>query len=318
MPPLRSLRPTTPTRLPSRAWPLLAVLALAALSAACAAQKPPVEQPPVAMREVPPKVGLALGGGGARGFAEIGVLRVLEQEKIPVDVVAGTSVGSLIGALYADTGRVLDAEFLAVGVTADDLFDYQALALFSGGLVRGDSLEKFLDGHLKHKSLETLKVPFAAVATDLQAAKTVTFTRGSVAQAVHASAAIPGVFVPVTLGGRTYVDGGVTDPIPADVARQMGADVVVAVAIPPPPPASAGGNPVQVALQAVTVMSAEIGACRAREADVVISPDAGAVAFDDFSQKKKLIEAGEAAARQALPAIRAAIAARTRQVPAGQ
>lgn len=315
MPPLRQLRPLVSTCPPARVGRALIAPLLLVVLASCAAGKPPVEQPPVAMREVPPKVGLALGGGGARGFAEIGVLRVLEQEKIPVDMVAGTSVGSLIGALYADTGRVLDAEFLAVGVTADDLFDYQALALFSGGLVRGDSLEKFLDGHLKHKTLETMKVPFAAVATDLQGAKTVSFTRGSVAQAVHASAAIPGVFVPVTLGGRTYVDGGVTDPIPADVARQMGAEVVIAVAIPPPPPSGAAGNPVQVALQAVTVMSAEIGECRAREADVVISPDVGSVAYDDFSQKKRLIEAGEAAARQALPAIRAAIAAKTRLVP---
>lgn len=225
-------------------------------------------------------------------------------------------MGSLIGALYADTGRVLDAEFLAVGVTADDLFDYKALAIFSGGLAEGDSLEHFLDTHLTHKTLESMKVPFAAVATDLAAGRTVSFTRGSVAQAVHASSAIPGVFVPVTIGGRTYVDGGVTDPVPADVARQMGADVVIAVAIPPAPPTAPPSNPVQAALDAVTIMSAEIGACRAKEADVVITPDAGGVAFDDFSQKKRLIEAGEAATRRALPAIRAAIAARTRRVPA--
>jgi len=287
----------------------------AVVLSACAPPKPREEQPPVAMKEVPPKVGVALGGGGARGFAEIGVLRVLEQEKIPVDLVAGTSVGSLIGALYADTGRVLDAEFLAVGVTADDLFDYKALAVFSGGLVKGQNLEEFLGTHLRHKTIESMNLPFAAVATDLMDGRTVSFRSGSVAQSVHASAAIPGVFVPVTIGGRIYVDGGVTDPLPADVARQMGADVVIAVAIPPAPPASPPANPVQVAFHSVAIMSAEIGACRAKEADVVISPEVGSVAFDDFSQKKKLIEAGEAAARQALPAIRAAIAAKTRRVP---
>jgi NTE family protein len=271
----------------------------------------------VATKEVPPKVGLALGGGGARGFAQIGVLRVLEQEKIPVDMVAGTSVGSLVGALFADSGKVLDAEFLAVAVKEDDLFDYQALAFFSGGFVKGESLERFLDTHLKHKTLESMAVPLVAVATDLGSGQTLVLDRGPVARAVHASCAIPGVFVPVEMNGRTVVDGGVTDPIPADVLRQRGAEVVIAVAIPAGVPARKPRTPLEVAYQSALVMAQEIGACRAKEADVVISPDVAGVSFDDFTQKRRLMEAGEEAARRALPAIRRALAEKTRRVPLG-
>jgi NTE family protein len=267
------------------------------------------------MREITPRIGVALGGGGARGFAEVGVLRVLEQEKIPIHAVAGTSVGSLIGALYADTGNALDLEFAAVAVRQEDFFDFAVLSLLDGGLVKGEKLEAFLESHLKHKTIETLTVPFAAVVVDLRTGEQVVFERGSVARAVHASAAIPGVFVPVEIGGRTFVDGGVLNPVPADVVRRMGADVVIAVSVPPQVPAAAPKSPVDVALHSVTLMTAEIGRLRAREADVVIQPDTGAVRYDDFSQKRRLMEAGAAAARNALPAIRAAIAAKTRRVP---
>jgi len=303
-----------------------AALAAALFVSSCAPVPPPappslptpVPTPvptPAPTREVLPKVGLALGGGGARGFAEIGVLRVLEQEKIPISFVAGTSVGSLIGALYADTGRVLDAEFHAISVTEEDLFDYRAFAVFSGGFVKGERLLQFLGANLKSKSIEQMKIPYAAVAVDVATGRAVSFQRGSIAPAVHASCAIPGVFVPVEIGGRTYVDGGVVNPVPADVARSMGAEVVVAVSIPPLVRSTVPTNPVAVAYQSVTIMSSEIARLRAREADVVVTPDVGDVAYDDFTQKKRLITAGEDAARKALPQIRAAIAARTRRVP---
>ena len=301
---------------------LLAAIAVASCSPRPAPAPAPAPTPiptpvptPVPTREVPPKVGLALGGGGARGFSQIGVLRVLEQEKIPISFVAGTSVGSLIGALYADTGRVLDAEFHAVSVTEEDLFDYGAFAVFSGGFVKGERLRKFLGANLKNQAIEQMKIPFAAVAVDVAAGRAVVFQRGPIAPAVHASCAIPGVFVPVEIGGRTYVDGGVVNPIPADVVRSMGADVVIAVSIPPVSRSAVPTNPIAVAYQSVMIMSAEIGRLRAREADVVVSPDVGDVGYDDFSQKKRLITAGEEAARRALPQIRAAIASKTRRVP---
>ena len=288
---------------------VMATVALA--TEGCA--RPPA---PRATTEVLPRVGIALGGGGARGFAEIGVLRVLEQERIPVAAVAGTSVGALVGALYADTGRVLDAEFHAVALQEADVFDYALSSVLSGGLIKGDALEEFLRTRLRHQAIEQLALPFAAVAVDLRTGQPMIFTQGPVVRAVHASAAIPGVFVPVTIDGKTYVDGGVVDPVPADAARRLGAEVVIAVAIPPDMPQDTPTNPVVIAYRAVTIMASLIGDLRSHEADVVIRPDVGNAAFDDFSQKKRLIEAGEVAARAALPEIRQAIVAKTRREPA--
>lgn len=297
--------------------PLLPLLCFVCLAfAAC--QTPPAPPPPAqpaVWKEVPPVVGIALGGGGARGFAEVGVLRVLEAEHIPVDRVAGTSVGALIGALYADTGSVVDLEFTSVQATAEDIFDRSTLAFFSGGFVKGERIEAFLDTHLKHKTIEGFTVPFAAVAVDLRTGETVAFRRGPAARAVHASAAIPGVFVPVLIDGRTFVDGGVTDPVPVDAVRDMGAEVVIAVTIPAGVPTRAPQNPFEVAIQSASIMAAEIGRCNLVHADVVITPEVNGVAFDDFGQKRRLFEAGMAAARQALPAIQAAIEAKTRRVP---
>lgn len=252
-------------------------------------------------------VAVALGGGGARGFAEIGVLRVLEQERVPIDLVVGTSVGALVGALYADSGKVLDAEFHAVALTPEDVFDYGALSVFAGGLIRGDKLERFLRKHLKHQNIEDMAVRFAAVAVDLQAGERVVFEKGSAARAVHASAAIPGMFVPVVIDGTTYVDGAVIDPVPAGVARELGADVVIAVAIPPERRPVEPTNMVEIIHRSVMIMADEIGEARAQEADVIIRPEVGSIAFDDFGKKKQLIEAGEAAARAAMPAIRKAL-----------
>lgn len=294
---------------------LLAGVVLLAMGCATAPPPPPPIVASPALEARPPKVALALGGGGARGFAEIGVLRVLEQEKIPIHLVVGTSVGSLVGALYADSGRVLDAEFHALAVQEEDLFDVRALAIFSGGFVKGERLRKFVNAHVKARNIEDMAVPYAAVATDLRTGAPVVFSRGPVAEAVHASCAIPGVFIPVQVGEVTLVDGGVVEPVPVAVARRLGADVVIAVAIPAAIPPTAPRSPLGVAYHAVTIMAAEIGRLKAQDAEVVIEPRVGDVAYNDFSQKKRLIEAGEDAARAALPAIRAALAPRWAPAP---
>lgn len=283
---------------------------------ACATtEKKETEKSKCEFKEVMPKIGIALGGGGARGFAEIGVLRVLEQEKIPIDIVVGTSVGSLIGAIYADSGKVLDAEFIAIPINNEDFFDFKAFSFFSGGFVTGEKLRLFLNTHLRSKNIENMKIPYGAVAVDLRTGQAVMFDRGPIARAVNASCAIPGVFVPVEIGGRVFVDGGVTDPIPVDFAIKKGADVVIAVAISPALPPITPKNPLEVAFHAITIMSSHIGALGVKNADVVIHPDVGNIAYDDFSQKKRLIEAGEKATRAALPAIHKTIQAKTKKVP---
>jgi len=187
------------------------------------------------------------------------------------------------------------------------------MSIWSGGFVKGVQIEKFLETRLKNIKIEDLKVPFAAVATDLRTGQTVVLNKGRVSRAVHASTAIPGVFVPVVINGRTLVDGGVTNPIPADIARKNGAEIVIAVAIPAAIPHHVPTNPIQIAFHAVTVMSAEIGRCASKNADVVITPDVGNIAYDDFNQKKRLIQAGAAATRKALPKIREAIARKTKK-----
>jgi NTE family protein len=297
---------------PSRLALFLALLA-GACSARPPAPSPPAVEPAVERR---PTVGLALGSGGARGFAHVGVLRVLEREGIPVDLVVGSSVGSLIGALYADTGRVLDAELAAAEIERDDVYDYGALSLLAGGLARGEGIERFLAAHLQSATIEAMPVRFGAVATELRTGRTVVFDRGPVARAVRASCAIPGIFPPALLGGESYVDGAITAPVPARLARERGAEVVIAVAIPAAVPDRAPAATLGVVLQSIEILSTALERAESGAADVLIAPAVGDVAADDFTQKKRLIEAGEAAARAALPAIRAALRAKTRLVPA--
>jgi NTE family protein len=260
----------------------------------------PLEPKPSAEK----KIGLALGGGSARGFSEIGVLRVFEQEKIPISFIAGTSVGSLIGALYCDTGKVVDLEYHAVTIGQEDIFDYSLFSLLSGGLVKGEKLEDFLRKNMRHTVLEDLAIPLTVVATDLRTGERVGFETGSVAIAVHASCAIPGIFQPVQIGNRVFVDGGVSDPVPVDFVREKGADIVIAVAIPPDIPPDAPDRTAEIVRHSVNIMFSKISDCTINDADVIIKPKCGTVRFNDFVKRRELIMAGEEAAREALPKIR--------------
>ncbi len=288
-----------------RALPLLlaATLGCASVPIAPPEVRPPPAPPPM------PRVALVLGGGAARGFAHIGVIRVLEQEKIPIDLVVGSSVGSLIGALYAQKRDVFDLEWTAFALTRDDLIDTGVMNAFLGmGLAKGERLEKFVESKLKVKTIEALQVPFAAVATDLNWGTRVVIDHGSVSKAVHASSAIPGLFEPVAHLGKILVDGGLVDNIPISVARERGADLVVAVDISEQVGNANITNLVDVLLQSANIMFA-VNAERSKQgADVLITPDVGGVAMLDFTQKKRSMQAGMDAARAAVPRIRAAIA----------
>ncbi len=250
-----------------------------------------------------PKVALVLGGGAARGFAHVGVIRLLEQEKIPINMIVGTSVGSLIGALYASDPNSFNLEWLSFSIEKDDLFDYSVI-YSKMGPVQGDRLEKFIQTKVKAKTLEQMKIPFYAVATDLNAGNTWVFEKGSVAKAVRASCSIPGIFQPLEIGGRMYVDGGVTDNLPVDVARARGADIIIAVNIQKNIRNPHINSLVDVILQSIDIMGRELVIYKSRGYDVLIEPNVGDVAMTDFTQKKRLMDAGMQAAKQALPKIR--------------
>ena len=255
-----------------------------------------------------PRVALVLGGGAARGFAHVGVIRALEQEKIPIDLIVGTSVGSLIGALYAHELNSFELEWTAFTLEKDDLLDYTFMSAGMGP-IKGERLEAFVNKKIPVVNIESLKIPFAAVATDLNRGTRVVLDRGPLARAIRASCAIPGVFQPVEHQGRLLVDGGTVDNLPVAVAREKGADIVIAVDISQNVTNYNITNLVDVTLQAVHIMFSENVNQRRRDADVLISPAVGSVAMMDFTQKKRVMQAGIEAGQQAAPAIRAAIEA---------
>ena len=250
-----------------------------------------------------PKVGLVLGGGAARGFAHVGVIRVLEREKIPIDFIVGTSVGSLVEAIYADKKNSFELEWVAFSLEEKDLFDYTFISP-NQGFVRGERLEDFVLKKVSAREIGELKLPYAAVATDIQNGEVVVLRSGSVAHAVRASSSIPGIFIPVRYQGRLLVDGGVLNNLPVDVARQMGAEVVIAVNLAGDKRTAQVSNVFDTIVQSLNLMGIQAMEGRLKEADVVIQPQVSHVGLVDFSKKKELLLAGIQATEQALPRLR--------------
>jgi NTE family protein len=265
----------------------------------------PVAAPVVPAPKLPPvRIGLALGGGAAKGFAHIGVIKMLEANGIRADVVAGTSAGSVVGALYASGMDAFTMQERAVALDESTLRDVR---LFSGGLVQGQALQDYVNGELRGRTIERLAKPFAAVSTRLDNGDRVVFVRGNTGQAVRASSSVPGVFEPTRIGSHSYVDGGVVSPVPVDAARQLGADIVIAVDI-----SSKAGGTAPTALagivnQSITIMGQTLGRQELARADVVIRPQVNAIGPVSFEQRNAAILEGERAALAALPQIRARI-----------
>jgi NTE family protein len=274
--------------------------------------------PPPPLTPLPPiRIGLALGGGAAKGFAHIGVIKMLEASGIHVDVVAGTSAGSVVGALYASGMGPFQLQQQAFDLDEAKIRDVR---LFSGGLVQGRKLQDYVNELVRQRPIERLDRPFAAVATELETGKRAVFVRGNTGQAVRASSSIPGVFEPTPIGDRHYVDGGVVSPIPVDAARQLGADFVIAVDISARP---SGSNPqglVNIVGQTLSIMGRHLAEQEAARADVVIRPRVVSIGAADFAQKNQAILEGEKAALAAMPQIRQRLAAlqaaRTAATPA--
>jgi NTE family protein len=247
-----------------------------------------------------PTIGLSLGSGGLRGLAHIGVLKVLERENIPIDFIAGCSIGSLIGALYAaglDSDTILK---LAKNLKRRHWLDFIIPKM---GLVAGDRTLDMLRLLTQRKNFTELKIPLAIVATELNDGKEVVFTEGEVATAVRASISVPGIFVPFRLEDRVLVDGAVLNPTPVDVAHKMGADIVIAVDLVPTNPVTNVSNMFDVIIQALDIMEREMLKNRLKYCDVLIKPDVAHISPSSFEAVDECVGLGESAAEAALPDI---------------
>lgn len=256
-----------------------------------------------------PRVGLALGGGAARGFAHIGVIQVLEEAGIAVDLVAGTSAGSLVAALYASGKGGVELAALAEKMDESAITDW---AFPGRGLIRGEALAKYVRDHTGGRSMEQMRLPLGIVATDLDSGQAMLFQRGDTGVAVRASSAVPALFQPVKIGLREYVDGGLVSPVPVRFARQMGAELVIAVDISSPPDGNRTGDPMRMLLQTFSIMGRSINNFELRDADVILRPVLTTVSSADFNARKRSIQAGRDAALGQLPQLKALISAKTR------
>jgi NTE family protein len=289
----------------------LFILAAAALFFCFSCQTAPKPSVPITVSKAgeprEPRIALVLGGGSAKGFAHVGVIRVLEQEKIPLHMIVGTSVGSLIGSIYASNPDSFQLEWIAFKIDRNDVLD-PSIMYSKFGPIQGVRLETFVEQSVKAKKIEDTKIPFYPVATDLNTGETIVLEKGSLAKAVRASSAIPGIFVPVTFDNRLLVDGGVTDNIACDIARNKGADIVIAVNIGKDVRETNITSLIDVVGQAASIMMHEASKAKLKYADVVIEPNTKGVSMFDFSQKKMLMEEGIKAANQAMPKIKELIA----------
>mgnify|MGYP003346492281 CR=1 FL=1 len=243
------------------------------------------------------------GGGAARGFAHIGVLQVLEEEGIKPTLVVGTSAGSVVAAFYA-SGKT-GAQLQHVAETMDEAaFTDWTLPIFSRGILRGDALAKYVQTQVNSRLIEDMPLPLGIVATDLQNGQGVLFRRGDTATAVRASSAVPSVFEPVRINGRDYVDGGLVSPVPVRYARQMGAEVVLAIDISSAPEYGNTNDMFQILMQTFTIMGKSIKEYELREAEVVVRPALDGVGSASFGERQRAIQAGRQAMQQALPELK--------------
>lgn len=264
-------------------------------------QLPPVVQPP----PKPAKIALVLGAGSLKGFAHIGVIKILESNKIPIHMIVGTSAGSAVGALYAYGIDAFSLQKLSFSVQKDDIVDL--LYIPSNGFIKGEKLEEFINKSVNHTPMEKFKIPFYAVATDLEKGQEIVFAKGNTGTAVRASCSIPGIFRAVRISDRTYVDGGVVSPVAVEAAKRLGADVVIAVDISSEVERVQSEGTIETILQSINIMYSKLASIQLAKADVVIKPKVAYIGSADFSKRHEAILEGEKAAIEALPQITAIV-----------
>ena len=249
-----------------------------------------------------PRVGLALGGGFARGIAHIGVLRAMEEHQIPIDVICGTSVGALIAATYA-SGTSLDEMERQSSETT--FRDFGRWTLSRMGMATNDRLEHFLHKFTPAQKFSEMKIPLCIVATDVVLGESVYFTDGEIAPALRASCAYPGLFIPIEHQGRTLVDGFLTEAVPAVAAQKMGAELIISVHLEPGLLDAKPRNTIEVISRSFSII--QVGSMQAwrNATDVLIEPDVHRVLWDEFVKTPELVAAGQFAAHVAMPRIKA-------------
>jgi len=261
------------------------------------------EIPPAQMKP-PAKVALVLGAGASRGFTHIGAIKILEANRVPIHMIVGTSAGSFVGSLYAYGFNAFQLQSLSFSIEKGDIID---LIVPDKGFIKGEKLESYVNHMVNNTPIEKMRTPFYAVATDIQSGEEVAFASGNTGMAVRASCSIPGIFQPVKIGERTYVDGGLVSPVAVDYARKMGADIVIAVDISTgtnnPPPQTT----IETIMQSVGIMYSKISQNQISRADIVIRPKVSHISSTDFSKRHEAVLEGERAALEAMPQIKAVV-----------
>jgi NTE family protein len=262
------------------------------------------------------KVGLALSSGAARGLAHVGVLEVLEGNSIPIDLIAGTSIGAIVGALYAAGKDISEIKKAVVSLNRRQMLSLADFTIPTRGFIKGRKITERLKSVIGSTSFRDLKIPFACVATDISTGEEVVIKEGSVVNAVRASASMPVIFTPSRLGGRYLVDGGLVSPIPVRILREMGADFVIAVSVVPyladrAQPQDADGatlpkepNILSVLVRMMYIVGYQAALSGIREADITIAPDVSHIRPDNFNRGRECILQGEQAAQRAIPKIK--------------
>lgn len=248
----------------------------------------------------PAKIALVLGAGASKGFAHIGVLKILENNKVPIQMIVGTSVGSFVGSLYAYGYDAYALQKIALSMVRSDIGE---LTIPDNGFLKGERLRDYVNTKVRQAPIEKFKIPFYAVATDIKSGESVVFNSGNTGMAVQASCSIPGVFQPAKFSGTSYVDGGVVKPLAVDVARTFGADIVIAVDISSGIDSVVPTSTIETIMKSVQIMYNKMSQIPIAQADVVIKPNVSFVGSADFSRRNEAIMEGEKAAMAAMPKI---------------
>lgn len=256
-----------------------------------------------------PKIGIALGSGGAKGLAHIGVIKVLEENNIPVDYIAGSSIGALVGGLYATTKDIKQVEKIALNINWRQMLHLIDFS-FHQGFIGGGKIKKFIENNMGKTNFEDCKIPLSVIATDLKTGEVAVINKGEIAPAIRSSISFPLVFKPIEFESKLLADGGLSMPVPARIARKMGADIVIAVNLDTNYFANNYNDELgfyKIAINSINLLRYHLSSWNITDADIVIEPKFGHVDIRKFLNGKDTIIAGEKAAREALPQLHVAI-----------